>query len=101
MPHAHSAAVVDRLLRRLASSDTRQLDLSADAEEDLAHVGRTLTRLQDVLVSLERPYLQMPAQVQEWMGNIKQIAYDMDDLLDECEDLSGTGSERSGWIAKV
>ncbi|XP_062193305.1 probable disease resistance protein RF9 [Phragmites australis] len=94
--HAHTAAVVDRLLRRLAP-DARVLELPPNIEEDVEHVGRTLASLQDVLVSLE-----IRTEAQEWTGKIKQITYDMEDLLDEFDDLSGIGSQRSGsWIAKA
>ncbi|TVU09192.1 hypothetical protein EJB05_42640, partial [Eragrostis curvula] len=96
MPHAHTAAVVDRLLRRLASGGRRP-ELPPNIDDDVAHVGRTLARLQDVLVSLETR-----TEAQEWMGKIKQIAYDTEDLLDELEDHHSTiQSQWSGsWIAK-
>jgi hypothetical protein len=93
MPHAHAAAVVDRLLRRLGSAACR-LEVPPNIDGDLAHVWRTLVRLQDVLVSLEiRP------EVQEWMGDIKQVAYDVEDLVDELEDHNSMESQMSGCIA--
>ena len=95
MPHTHAAAVVDRLLRRLAV-DARRLELPPHIDDDMAHVGRTLSRLQDVLVSLEvRP------EAQEWIGDIKQVAYDAEDLLDEFEDHSSTQAQTSGCFAEV
>lgn len=94
-PHAHAAAVVDRLLRRLAS-DARRLELLPNTDGDLAHVWRTLVRLQDVLLSLEiRP------EAQEWMGDIKQVAYDVEDLLDEFENHSSIESQTSRCIPEV
>jgi hypothetical protein len=97
MPHAHAAAVVDRLLRRLAS-DARRLELPPHVDDDLKHVGRTLSRLQDVLVSLDPR-----SGAQEWMGEIKQVAYDVEDLLDqfEVEDHNSIKSQTSGCIAEV
>ncbi|XP_022680126.1 disease resistance protein RGA2 isoform X3 [Setaria italica] len=97
MPHAHAAAVVDRLLRRLAS-DARRLELPPHIDDDLEHVGRTLSRLQDVLVSLEAR-----SGAQEWMGEIKQVAYDVEDLLDEfeVEDHSSIKSQTSGCISEA
>ena len=95
MPHTHAAAVVDRLLRRLAV-DARRLELPPHIDDDMAHVGRTLSWLQDVLVSLEvRP------EAQEWIGDIKQVAYDAEDLLDEFEDHSSTQAQTSGCFAEV
>ncbi|CAN6204188.1 unnamed protein product [Urochloa humidicola] len=95
MPHFHAAAVADRLLRRLAS-DARRLELPPHIDDDLVHVGRTLSRLQDVLVSLEAR-----SEAQEWMGNIKQVAYDLEDLLDEFGDHSSIKSQTSSCIAEA
>ncbi|GJM94502.1 hypothetical protein PR202_ga11150 [Eleusine coracana subsp. coracana] len=88
------------MLRRLATN-SRRLELPWKVAEDLAHVSRTMSRLQDMLVTLENQYFKIPANLQDWMRKIKQIAYDMEDLLDEFEDPGGIGSLRSGsWIAK-
>jgi len=49
-----------------------------------------------VLVSLEvRP------EAQEWIGDIKQVAYDAEDLLDEFEDHSSTQAQTSGCFAEA
>ena len=55
-----------------------------------------MSRLQDVLGSLERLYFKMPAEAKDWIRKIKQIAYDMEDLLDEFEDPCGIGSPKGG-----
>jgi hypothetical protein len=42
---------------------------------------------------VEEQYFMMAPEVQGWMGKMKQIACDMDDLLDGFGDYNSTGSQ--------
>uniref|UniRef100_A0ACD5YG34 Uncharacterized protein n=1 Tax=Avena sativa TaxID=4498 RepID=A0ACD5YG34_AVESA len=96
---ATAVAVVDRLLRRLAS-DARRSQLPSDIDQHVARVRRTLSRLRDVLVSVER-YFWVRTEVQDWMTMINQIVHDMENLLDEFEDQNDIEPQRSGCITKA
>ncbi|KAK1630241.1 hypothetical protein QYE76_004556 [Lolium multiflorum] len=96
---ATAGAVVDRLLRRLASG-ARRSELPSDIDQHVAHMRRTLSRLRDVLVSVDI-YFWVRTEVQDWMTKISQIVHDMENLLDGFEDQNDTESQRSGCITKT
>ncbi|CAM0950997.1 unnamed protein product [Alopecurus aequalis] len=96
---ATAGAVVDRLLRRLAS-DARRSELPSDIDQHVTHFSRTLSRLRDVLASAER-YFWVRSDVQDWMMKINRIVHDMENLLDDFEDQNDAESQRCGCITKA
>lgn len=99
---AAASAVIDRLLRRLAAIGPDELPSAV--EEDMIHAKKALSRWQVLLESTEKQlfegvsaeYLERCKALmskEKRMGKIKQIAYRIEDILDEFE---GCGRRRSG-----
>lgn len=104
---AAASAVVDRLLRRLAAIGPDELPSAV--VEDMIHVKKALSRWHVVLENTERQLFEGASgeysvrskvlmSKENKMIKIKQIAYDIEDILDEFEGYgrrSGGGSGRT------
>ncbi|XP_066390031.1 uncharacterized protein [Miscanthus floridulus] len=98
---AAASAVVDRLLRRLAAIGPDELPSAV--VEDMIHVRKALSRWHVVLESTEKQlfegvsgeYMEMRKALmskENKMRKIKQIAYYIEDILDEFEGCGRSGS---------
>ena len=104
---AAASAVVDRLLRRLASNGP-EVELPSAVKEDMVHVKKALSPWHVVLENTERQLFEgasgeylLRSKVlmskENKMMKIKQITYNIEAILDEFEDYgrrSGGSSER-------
>jgi hypothetical protein len=107
---AAASAVIDRLLRRLAAIGPDELPSAV--EEDMIHVKKALSRWHVVLESTEKQLFEGVSgehlerskalmSKEKKMRKIKQIAYHMEDILDEFEGCGRSGSGRSTATSEV
>ncbi|CAD6219825.1 unnamed protein product [Miscanthus lutarioriparius] len=107
---AATSAVVDRLLRRLAAIGPDELPSAV--VEDMIHVKKALSRWHVVLESTEKQlfegvsgeYMEMSKALmskENKMRKIKQIAYYIEDILDEFEGCGRSGSGGSSGRSEV
>ncbi|XP_074576780.1 putative disease resistance protein RGA3 [Curcuma longa] len=76
--------IVDKLVNFVESHVSDHRDLLTDVEEKLKEIQDRLPRIQAVIHSAEGRPIRDPALV-DWLRQLKEAAYEADDLLDEME----------------
>ncbi|KAJ6370849.1 hypothetical protein OIU77_001370 [Salix suchowensis] len=82
MADAIVSALASTIMGNLNSSILQELGLAGSLETDLEHLGRTFATTQAVLQDAEVKQWKDEA-IKVWLRQLKDAAYDVDDLLDE------------------
>ncbi|KAJ8633200.1 hypothetical protein MRB53_026536 [Persea americana] len=75
-------ALVSLVLRELYDLAKDELRLLTDVEKELEQLFRTFTAIQAVLEDAERQQVTKKG-VRDWLGKLKEVAYEVEDILDE------------------
>ncbi|KAG5227335.1 disease resistance protein [Salix suchowensis] len=82
MADAVVSALASTIIENLSSSILKEIVLVRGLKTDLKRLGHTLTTIQAVLQDAEEKQWK-EAAIKVWLGQLKDAAYDVDDLLDE------------------
>ncbi|KAG5222845.1 disease resistance protein [Salix suchowensis] len=82
MADAIVSTLASTIMGNLNSSILQELGLAESLETNLEHLGRTFTTTQAVLQDAEVKQWKDEA-TKVWLRHLKDVAYDVDDLLDE------------------
>lgn len=56
-----------------------------DAEPALRQLGQKLSQIQDLLIDAERRRIKKEHSVSNWMDDLNELAYEMDEIIDETD----------------
>ncbi|CAL8157465.1 unnamed protein product [Prunus armeniaca] len=76
--------VVEKVLERLASHAYQEIRLALDVDDDLIKLQETLSTIAKVVLDAEEKQRKDPL-LADWLGKLKDVCYDMDDVLDHFE----------------
>ncbi|TQE08475.1 hypothetical protein C1H46_005950 [Malus baccata] len=76
--------VAERVLERLASHAYQELFLAFDVKYELNKLRETLSTIAKVLLDAEEKQ-RKDHLLTDWLGKLKDVCYDIDDVLDEFE----------------
>ncbi|XP_042487932.1 putative disease resistance protein RGA3 [Macadamia integrifolia] len=75
-------ALVSNVIKQLATIIQKEFELLVDVKKDVEKLFLTFTRIQVVLKDAEkRQIIEDPVRL--WLQNLKDVSYDIDDVLDE------------------
>ncbi|KAA8517232.1 hypothetical protein F0562_017516 [Nyssa sinensis] len=82
------SAVVETIFQQLGSLALREIGMAWGIKDQLIKLKNTLSTVKAVLVDAEEQQASNH-EVKDWLGKLKDAAYDADDVLDEflTEDL--------------
>ncbi|KAF2319562.1 hypothetical protein GH714_017025 [Hevea brasiliensis] len=75
-------SVADGILSKLVSLAFQEIGLWCSLQDELDKLKNTISRIHAVLLDAEKKQT-MNEQVKDWLGKLKDVVYDVDDLLDE------------------
>lgn len=76
--------VVERVLERVVSHAYQELFLAFDFKHELNKLQETLSTIAKVLLDAEEKQ-RKDHRLTDWLGKLKDVCYDIDDVLDEFE----------------
>ncbi|PRQ48970.1 putative P-loop containing nucleoside triphosphate hydrolase [Rosa chinensis] len=79
-----ASSIADNVLCRLASHASQEISLAWGAQLQLTKLNKTLSTIKLVLEDAEKKQVRNPL-ITRWLGNLKDVCHDVDDVLDELE----------------
>ncbi|KAM5577449.1 putative disease resistance protein RGA3 [Rosa sericea] len=76
--------IADNVLGRLASHASQEISLAWGAQLELTKLNKTLSTIKLVLKDAEKKQVTN-SLITRWLGNLKDVCHDIDDVLDELE----------------
>ncbi|KAL5712717.1 hypothetical protein ACHQM5_014861 [Ranunculus cassubicifolius] len=75
---------LDLLFNKLSSLISREYHLLSGVNKDLEKLSRILSIIKNVLIDAEVKQIN-DKRTKDWLKELKDVAYDAEDVLDECE----------------
>ncbi|XP_062016567.1 putative disease resistance protein RGA3 isoform X2 [Rosa rugosa] len=79
-----ATSIAENVLGRLASYASQEISLAWGAQLELTKLSKTLSTIKLVLQDAEKKQVKNPL-ITHWLGNLKDVCHDVDDVLDELE----------------
>ncbi|KAL6227889.1 hypothetical protein ACLB2K_001844 [Fragaria x ananassa] len=79
-----ATSIAENVLGRLASYASQKISLAWGAQLELTKLNKTLSTINLVLQDAEKKQVKNPL-ITHWLGKLKDVCYDVDDVLDELE----------------
>ncbi|KAL6139555.1 hypothetical protein ACLB2K_057859 [Fragaria x ananassa] len=79
-----AAIIAENVLGRLASHASQEVSLAWGAQLELTKLTKTLSTINLVLQDAEKKHVKN-LQIADWLGKLKDVCYDVEDVLDELE----------------
>nr|XP_011457398.1 PREDICTED: disease resistance protein RGA2-like [Fragaria vesca subsp. vesca] len=79
-----ATSIAENVLGRLAFYASQKISLAWGAQLELTKLNKTLSTINLVLQDAEKKQVKNPL-ITHWLGKLKDVCYDVDDVLDELE----------------
>lgn len=84
MAKSFLSSIVERITMKIGSVIGEEIALAWRAKRELKGLENALATIKVVLVDAEEKHWK-DQQLHDWLGNLKQVCYDAEDVLDEFE----------------
>lgn len=84
MAESFLSSIAEKIIVKIGSVIGEEIGLAWGAKRELKRLENVLATIKAVLVDAEEK-LWKDQQLHDWLGNLKQVCYDAEDVLDEFE----------------